>query len=144
MILWPSNNLNPHVTGDNQLPNPTTDLSGKVETSVIRTKMDSGRPRQRQRFTTGLRTFTVGWEFTEEQFKVFQGIYHHYLSDGADWFQMSLPIGNGFETLTVRFTDSGFTHKYADVMHWKVTATLETENICPVSKGQLDALITLQ
>jgi len=133
VITWPSTDI---------LPRPATDLGGKIDPSTIRSKMDTGRVRQRQRFTTGNRTVNVSWELTDAQWKIFQGVYHFYLNDGADWFLMELPLGDGLKTYTVRFTDSGLSYKYVDVLNWKVSATLETETVCPVSKADLDALLT--
>lgn len=123
------------------LPNPTNDLSGKNESSVIRTKMESGRFVQRRRFTSGLRSFNLSWQLTDAEFALFQGVHKYKLSSGADWFEMSLPFGDGFKTYTVRFTDSGYTFQHNEVMHWTVRAALETEDVSPLDESEVDAIL---
>lgn len=123
------------------LPNPTTDLSGKNESSVIRTKMEGGNSKQRARFTSGIRTFNASWQLTDDEFALFQGVHKYKLTMGADWFEMSLPFGDGFKTYTVRFTDNGFTFQHNPVMHWTVKAPLETEDISPLTEEEVDDLL---
>ena len=134
MILWPS---------PTTLPHPSIDFGNKIASSVIRTKMETGRARQRARFTTGVRQLSASWLLTDAQWKIFQGIYHHYLTDGADYFVMPLPLGDGIQNYTVRFTDQDLSIKHVEVMHWEVSAVLETDVTCVVTKSALDALVTL-
>jgi hypothetical protein len=139
MFNWPSNDLNSSAAV--QLPSPTSDFGGEIDNTLQRTKMDSGYTLQRRRFTTGMQTLQVAWDLDEAQFAIFQGLLHHYLNDGADWFNMSLPLGNGFQTVVVRFVKGQYKHRYVPVNRRKVTATLETENISVFSKAQLDAVL---
>jgi hypothetical protein len=125
-----------------KLPRPTFSLNDKVVGNVIRTQMDSGRFRQRKRWTAALRTISVEWSFTDAQFALFQGVYKYKISDGADWFTMQMPFGNGLNTYTVRFTDNGFSDSYQVGMFHKVTATLETEDdISILSSAAVDAAL---
>lgn len=123
------------------LPNPTTDLGGRNESSVIRTKMESGRQRQRSRFTSGLRTFNASWQLTDAEWALFQGVHKYKLSMGADWFEMSLPFGDGFKTYTVRFTENGINFQYNNVMNWTVRASMETEDISPLTEAEVDDIL---
>lgn len=125
------------------LPRPNTNFNGKVESTVIRTKMDSGRIRQRARFSSGNQTMPVEWLFTDDEFALFKGIYKYKLSNGADFFEMELPLGDGFQTYLVRFSDDGFSEAYKPVNQWTVTATLETEDdISPLSEAEVDAALS--
>lgn len=125
------------------LPNPSIDYSAGTETSVIRTKMDSGRPRQRRRFTSGLRTITVVWKFTDAQYRLFQGVYLYKISSGADLFDnISLANGDSIESLdNVRFADNGYNARYVGFMEWRVSAKLEITDISPLSEAEVDAIL---
>lgn len=137
---WPANNLDPAVV--NQLPNPTVDFGDAISTSMVRTKMDSAYVRQRRRTTVGMRSITVGWDLTSAQKAAFEGIIRHFLNGGADWFNMSLDLGSGFQTYVVRFVSGQFRSSYVPVDHWKVTAKLETENISVLTQTQTEDYLT--
>ena len=123
---------------------PSVDYRIKVDTSVVRTKMESGRNRQRQRFTRDFRTMNVSWKLSDVEFGYFQSIYHHLLNSGADWFSMSLPMGDDFQTYTVRFVADTYQAKYDNVMYWEISAQLETEDeTSPYSAEDIDALVAV-
>lgn len=124
----------------NKLPLPTTDLGGDNEESTVRTKMDSGRFRQRGRFTAGLRNFKATWELDDDQWALFQGIVKWKLTRGADWFTIDLPFGNGFKNYRVRFTGK-VQFDYQDVMHWKISVPCETEDTCPLTEAETNAAL---
>lgn len=131
------------------LPRPTPSLSQEVLPNTVRTDMDSGKPRQRLRFTSGWRTIGVSWVFTNEQFAIFQAILKYKLNNGADFFDMSLPIGDPddveeetFAVQSVRFIGGEFSIVYQDVMYWKISAKLETEETSPMDEAALDAILT--
>jgi len=120
MITWPDYPL---------FPRPAVNFAGEDDAPTIRTKMDSGRVRQRQRFTREFRPLRVSWKLTDEEFGTFQSIHKHLLNSGAGWFTMNLPLGdNGFKEYTVRFSGGGYSFKYDEVMYWDVSAKLETED----------------
>lgn len=125
------------------LPNPSIDYNGRIESSVIRTKMDSGRIRQRRRFTSGLRTLDVVWLFTDEQFALFQGVWHHKLFSGADFIDnFTLAIGESLAQYDeVRFVGDGYTHNYVPHMQWRVRAKIEIPNVSPLSEAEVDAAL---
>ncbi len=120
------------------LPAPTIDLSSKVTSSIARTKMETGRTRQRARFTSQFREVSAAWELDDDEYALYQGIVHWKLSNGADWFTMSLPFGDGFKTYTVRFTDAGITGAYKVNMNWQVRAQLEIEDGSPLTEEETD------
>lgn len=138
-FTWPSEPI---------LPKPSVDLGGSVKPATVRTNMESGRPRQRKRFTTGWRTKNVSWVLTNDEFAIFQAIVKFKLNNGADFFDMALPIGDPddeteaeFAVQSVRFVDGVYKYSYQDVMHWKVSATLETENTSPMDEATLDGIL---
>jgi len=124
-----------------KLPLPSTDFDGANERATIRTKMDSGRFRQRRRFTSGLRTFKASWQFDDDQFALFQGVVKYKLSEGADWFTIDLPFGDGFKNYRVRFIEAKESFNYQDVLHWKVDAQLETETTSPLTEAETNAAL---
>jgi len=119
MITWPPETL---------IPAPKVDFAGEVDAPTIRTKMDSGRVRQRKRFTREFRPLRVSWKLKDEEFGLFQSVHKHALNSGADWFKITLPLGDGMKEYTVRFSSGGYSFKYDDVMYWDVSAKMETED----------------
>ncbi len=117
MITWPV-----------ILPNPSNDFGADVSPSTIRTQMDSGRYRQRPRFTGEHETMNVTWLMTDYEFGVFKAVHKHVLYNGAEWFTCSLPMGEGLKPFKVRFLEGKYNAKHVPVMNWRVTATLETED----------------
>lgn len=124
------------------LPSPSTDLNATTNTSVVRTAMDSGHVRQRQRFTGGLRPFKASWELNDAQWALFQGVFVYKLHQGADFFIMNLPFGDGFKDYLVRFTGD-LSGGYKDVMEWRVSINMETENISPLTEDEVDEILGL-
>jgi hypothetical protein len=132
MITWPE-----------ALPKPSLGFAVTVDTAVARTKMDSGRVRQRQRFTRDFRRMSASWRLSDLQYGYFQSIYHHMLGSGADWFTMSLPMGDTFKEYTVRFVADTYQAKQDEAtLYWAVSAQLETEDeTAPWSAEDIDALL---
>ncbi len=131
MISWPA-----------WLPAPQDDLNIEVDQSSRRTRMESGRFRQRRTFMRQYRMVKVSWEFNDLQRTAFTAIFKHALNNGADWFYMALPVGPGVTTKTVRFVNKSYNEKYQDVMHWQVSATLEIqEEVAPYTAEEIADLI---
>lgn len=125
------------------LPLPTANFANKVTSSVIRTKMDSGRTRQRRRFTSGVRAVDVTFRFTDAEYALFQGVYKYKLSSGADWFTISLPLGDDFKDYTARFTGDTYQTNYVPVMNWDVKASMEVEDDSPLTEEEVDDALGL-
>lgn len=122
-------------------PNPAQDAGIRNDPSVLRIDMDSGRARQRKLFTTAMRTMTVRWQLTDPQWALFQGVLEHKLNQGADWFNIVLPTGDGLKTCVARFVKGAWTAKYVPVMHWDVSASLEVQGNSPLSSSEVDTLL---
>lgn len=132
MESWPSS-----------FPLPNTNLAGDVADSTIRTTMDSGRIRQRPRFTQEQRFVNVAWSLTDIQFAVFDGFHKERLNKGADWFNINLPLGNGVQAQKARFVGGKFKHSYDAHEHWIVTAQLEIENKVQLASEVLDVYLEI-
>ena len=116
MIYWPESLI------------PSVDFNSEVKTSVIRSQMDSGRIRQRRRFSKSFLSFSVTWVLDDEEKDQFNSIYKHLLNNGADWFYLKLPLANGMQWKVVRFQADSFSFVHVQAMHWRITAKMETED----------------
>jgi hypothetical protein len=134
MIHWPES-----------LPKPNVDWSIRVSTAVARTKMESGRFRQRRRFTRDFRNMPVSWKLSDAEFGYFQSIYYHALDSGTDFFTVTLPMGDGMKSYTARFVADSYEAKYDNVMYWNITAQLDMEEeTAPWSASDIDALMAAE
>lgn len=91
-----------------------------------RSELDSGRARQRRRFTSVPEGASVSWLFTGVQARAFIAWWRDALIDGSQWFEMPLDHpGLGLTDYTCRFTDvyKGPARVGAD--WWSITAELE-------------------
>lgn len=71
----------------------------KPQSSVLRTQMEAGPARYRQRFTAVPYDVSVSVSLTKEQMAIFKSFYEDTIHFGADWFLMSgLDLGNGYTT----------------------------------------------
>lgn len=117
--VWPST-----------LPNPTmTDYSIKFGKAVIRTEMESGPARQRRRYTQVPSMINVRFDFTLEQFGIFEKFWEQDLLHGERWFEIKLVNGVGEKTYTARF-DANEPPEAVSVAKgrgWVVKARLEVE-----------------
>lgn len=110
------------------LPLPQTNLSGLVLNSVIRTQLESGRSRVRNRFGTIIKQFQATWVFLAEEFADFEDFFNDDLEGGVLYFNLNLPeVSSGLGPVSVRFIDGKYSKRYLDVNQWEVTATLEKE-----------------
>lgn len=120
-----------------ELPNPSSSYSLKIQNGNLRTKMESGRIRQRRRFTQGRFSVSVEWELIDEEFLLFQSFVYHALDGGNSWFDANFYSGGGQGSHRVRIQKGDYTSTYLDYMHWKVKATLDVEMINLLSDAEL-------
>lgn len=73
--------------------------------SFARTNMDSGYARQRRRFVSTPTAVTVKWRFTTAELGVFERFWNNEIQDGAAWFSVRLPNGQGMTAVRARFTE---------------------------------------
>lgn len=128
MFTWPENIL--------PLPSQTFDV--EAEFANIRSKMDSGRVRQRPRFTKELELSSVRFELSRFQYSIFKAVWVHELSQGNDWFSIRLPVADGEELtlVEVRFvSDYRANHRAAG--NWDISATIEYRDASTISSDVL-------
>ena len=93
-IEYPSDLPSPLLNGYKLTPKDNT----------IRTRMDSGRIRRRQRYSTRNYDLSMKFLFTNEQLGKFDVFYKDTLLDGTQEFDMMLPAPSGAQMkLKVRF-----------------------------------------
>lgn len=119
-----------------ELPRPSQDYSVGIENSSLRTKMDSGRIRQRRRFTNSQNFISVKWDLTDEEFQLFESFAFHALDGGTSWFQTEILTGGGIVTHNVRIQEGKYKASYKGFMGWVVTATLDVEQINRLTADQ--------
>lgn len=122
MRIWPS-----------YLPAPTIDYAFDALSNVVRTRMDSGRTRQRRRSTALVRNVKLRFELSDQQMADFTGFFQDLLSGGADEFQTELFFGDGKKTYTVRFTGN-YTAVYRPHLTWLVSCAAEVFAQQPLSR----------
>ena len=108
------------------LPLPLRDGYGfKAVSPLLRTEMQSGRARQRQRFTSVPTMAAVSWIFSDNQALIFEAWFAETLKSGAEWFTCPLKTPEGIRDYTARFTDIYQGPTLVGKSHWRLTAELE-------------------
>tara|TARA_B100001142_G_C13817279_1_gene455101 strand:+ start:101 stop:508 length:408 start_codon:yes stop_codon:yes gene_type:complete len=132
MEIWP----------DNAMPRPSVSFQGKATANTLRSQMESGLMRQRRRFSVELNTYTVTWNFTEEERTVFRKFFRDKVNHGADYFTIELPVGDGndYTAVTARFSSGGFSESYKDFRYWTISATLECSEVATISDAEYDLI----
>ncbi|WP_288659542.1 MULTISPECIES: hypothetical protein [Pseudomonas] len=90
-----------------------------------RSEMQSGRARQRRRFTSVPTMASVSWIMNDVQGQLFEAWFRDALEDGALWFEMPLKTPEGERSYTARFTDIYSGPTLTGKSNWKFTAQLE-------------------
>lgn len=117
MSAWPTDLPNPMADGYQFTPG----------NAVIRTDMESGPARQRQRFTTVPVSVSVSWRFTVAQMVTFRDFFENTIHRGADWFTVSLDAGAGLASYDARFAEV-YQAAWMPGGGWEVTSKLEVRN----------------
>lgn len=103
---------------------------------VSRTEMDAGTPRARRRFSAAPSVYPVQWEFTPQEFSIFEAWHKHELLDGAAWFTIALANGQGISQYEARFNGMWKAAAIRD-LNWRVTAELEVRARPVMTAAQL-------
>lgn len=113
------------------LPLPTREGYSLQHVSPLqRTQLSSGRARQRRRFTSVPTMTQVSWLMSEAQalsFEVWFAAPREYggITDGADWFYVTLQTPMGIKPYEARFTDMYNGPELVGVSHWRFSAEIE-------------------
>lgn len=92
---------------------------------MMRSRLVSGRARQRRQFTSTPQEVSVRWLMTNVQAQLFENWFRWALKDGAQWFEMPLRMPDGLLDRTVRFTGIYDGPTEAGPNHWRFSAELE-------------------
>lgn len=110
------------------LPNPdSSGYTGSKTQVFIRTEMESGSQRQRQRFTATNQNRAVNWLFTADQMVTFKSFFETDINQGSDFFNINLDLGSGLTLYAARFTQP-YSDSYVSKGLWRVSGQLEVVN----------------
>lgn len=110
------------------LPNPLVEgYGGSQDKAFIRTEMEAGSQRQRQRFSAANTQMTLNWLFSAADMATFKTFFDTTVNRGSDFFTYSLDLGAGNTTYDVRFTQP-YQFSYVDGGHWRVSANVEVRD----------------
>ena len=90
-----------------------------------RTELQSGRARQRRRFTSVPTMTQVAWLLSDVQSQLFEAWFEDVLLSGSQWFECPLKTPEGTRDYVARFTDIYKGPILVGVSHWRFTAELE-------------------
>lgn len=113
---------------DYALPLPREAFQVREENTTIRTKMASGRARQRQRFDSSLKFFQLSWSFNDHQFLVWRMFHREALNFGANYFTMQMRIEDVLDTKTIRIVEGSYQSSYTNG-RYIVSAVVECEDM---------------
>ena len=108
------------------LPEPQRDGYGFQPVSPIaRSELQSGRARQRRRFTSVPTVASVTWLMDDGEAQLFEGWFEHILLSGSLWFQCPLKTPLGMDEHRARFVDIYEGPVLVGESFWRFTAKLE-------------------
>jgi hypothetical protein len=111
------------------LPLPSSRLGGTTVAPVLSTPMESGRVRQRRRFSGIRRVWSVTWDFSLLEYEAFLAFFNHEIDAGTTYFNLTLPIDSELTPQAVRFQGGSFSDQYAIFDRMTVSASLESGTI---------------
>ena len=110
------------------LPAPLIDgYSGTQDQAFIRTDMEAGSQRQRQRFSAANTQMSISWLFTAAQMATFKTFFDTTINRGSDWFTYTLDLGAGDISYDARFTQP-YQFSYVEGDNWRVSGNIEVRN----------------
>lgn len=92
---------------------------------LMRVDLQSGRARQRRRFTNVPTMVAVSWVMNNAQAALFEAWFRWTINDGASWFDMPLKTPMGYQDYDCRFTGMYDGPRLIGAGKWTFTATLE-------------------
>lgn len=105
---------------------------------LMRTGLQSGRARQRRRYTTAPSLATVSWVFSQSDAQAFEAWFRWSLKDGSEWFNITLRTPMGLKPYECRFSGVYSGPQQVGVDRWQVQATLELRDRPTLGAGIAD------
>lgn len=107
------------------LPKPLIEnYGGTQDQAFIRTEMEAGSVRQRQRFSAANHQLNMSWFLTDIEMATFKTFFDTTINRGSDWFTMNLNVGNGFADYDTRFTKP-YEYSRIEGHYWRINASAE-------------------
>ncbi|MBY4866783.1 hypothetical protein K6W76_09710 [Burkholderia anthina] len=121
IAVWPATLPQPRANGYGVQP----------KAKFIGTDLDSGRTRNRRRFTNASSAVTVKWRFTLVQMATFEAFVEYDLNGGGGKFSVGLLSGLGINQVQAQLTgDPPYQAAISDSRAWfDVTATLQVRRM---------------
>ena len=92
----------------------------------VRTTMESGRARQRRRFSSVPTIANVSWIFeVDTHAATFEAWFRDAINDGVEWFNMPLKTPMGLKDYVCRFADMYTGPDLIGISSWRISAQLE-------------------
>ena len=110
---------------DSVIPIPLVDFNAEVNPMVIRTQMESGRPRQRIIDVNEIETVNVTFSFDATEYPIFRAWHNTTITRGADFFTMDMRIEGTVKNYEVRFVEGRYSTDRAGAGNWNVHAAIE-------------------
>jgi hypothetical protein len=108
------------------LPKPLRSGYGVNHVSpLMRSELQSGRARQRRKYTSVPSIASVSWLFTQSQAQAFESWFRWEIVDGAEWFNATLSTPMGLQPYECRFVDMYSGPELVGINLWRFTANLE-------------------
>lgn len=110
----------------------------------VRTQLESGRARQRRKFTSVPTMTSAEFIFTSGQAAAFEAWFRDVLKDGTEWFGIVRKTPLGRVRVVCRFTDMYDGPNLFAVSLWRYTCPLELweRPLLPVGYGEFPGFFT--
>ena len=92
---------------------------------LMRSDLQSGRARQRRRYTSVPSMASVSWNMNQQQAQLFEAWFRWELVDGSEWFNAELRTPLGLQSYECRFSDMYSGPQLVGVDRWVFQAMLE-------------------
>lgn len=132
MFIWPSTIV----------PLPSFSFTIDSDYANIRSKMASGRTRQRKVNDDAEHLIQAQFSLNRTEWATFVGIWRQHLNNGVDWFLMDIPQpdNTSLTQRTVRFiSDLSQTHQSYE--NWTVRAVLEIKGLNELTANELATIL---
>jgi hypothetical protein len=107
---------------------------------LMRTELDTGRARQRRRYTSVPSIASVNWIMTAPQGQMFEAWFRWTLVDGTEWFNAELRTPLGLQPYECRFVNMYSGPELVGINLWRFTAELEIRERQTLPDGIIDVV----
>ena len=95
--------------------------------TVLRSSMDDGMPRQRKRFSTHIDDLPITIYYNDAELVEFERFVREDINGGTSWFNMELRDGEGVRLMEVMIQDGKYAIK-KEGLKWAVSMRLDIAN----------------